>query len=86
MKVFKYKLHQLGENVIAMPEGARIVSAGLDLGDFLCVWAEVDENAPTIDTSIYALYTGHHVPKHCRFLATVVGSLVYHIYILPPST
>lgn len=42
MKIFKYKI-EVGSNEIRMPRYAKIISAGLDNNDDMCIWAIVNE-------------------------------------------
>lgn len=39
--IYKYELFNDGRNLVLTPPNSRIISAGLDGYDFLCIWAQV---------------------------------------------
>ncbi len=61
--------------------GARAISVGKQ-GDNVCVWFEVDPDAPKDTMLLYCIGTGFGiVPTNCRFLGTVIdGPYVWHFY------
>ena len=75
--IYKYPLPVTG-----LPKGARVLSAGLDPSNKLCIWAEVDPNAPLVDRQILLFGTGHELPSPTAiFIATVKdGPFMIHVY------
>lgn len=72
--------------VVRLPAEVRFRSAGFDGLDRLCVWCEVERDAPlTRDCLVVVLATGDEVPAGgATFLATIFPApLVWHLYALP---
>jgi hypothetical protein len=81
MRIFKYELI-IGDRVtVPMPQGAKVLTAQSQRGE-LCLWAEVDPNAPPVDRCFRIVGTGHRFdPDGLRYVATVQsGLLVWHVY------
>jgi hypothetical protein len=86
--VWKFETHfpvSGGEFDLEMPDGARVLSFGLDPhNDLPVVWALVDPKRPVVVRHFYASWTGPAVPE--RF-TTYVGTvavpsvgLVFHLF------
>lgn len=85
MKIFKYTLESKPgvPQKVAMPMLFKVISTKV-VDNKICVWAIVDEQAPTEDVTFYAIWTGepaNHVAG-CNFIDTVVDfyGLVWHIF------
>jgi hypothetical protein len=71
---------------ISMPLGARVISAGIDPNNDLCVWAEVNPSNAYTFRSFMFLGTGMPIPKTPegktrKFIGTANrGPLIWHIY------
>lgn len=89
-RIFKYELDlDPAEQAVFMPEGARLLAAGVQSGHFaghfedhLVVWAEVDPAGQPVPRSFLVLATGSHIEATLNYFATVQwpGNLVWHIY------
>lgn len=83
MKVFKYQLAIARNQTLRLPAGSRILSAGLDPGDQLCIWALVREDAPPEPWNILIAGTGHALMGDDTdgFIGTVRdGELMLHLF------
>lgn len=82
MKVYQYVFED-GDQ-ITMPEGAKILSVGVQFVTFV-LWAEVDPDAPKTKRLFRVIGTGHAVPESIiGFLGTVfMGEYVLHVYEVP---
>ena len=72
MKIFKYKI-EVGGNEIRMPRYAKIISAGLDNNDDMCIWAVVNEEREKEERIILVVGTGWSI-ENCRevgFIGTI---------------
>ena len=86
--IHKYPLEFL-ENTVQMPEGAQILSAGMDPRGQLCCWAKVDPERPKQPRKILALFTGMSFTEEIGvtpvFIGTVVADqLVIHVLDATP--
>ena len=80
--IYKYKLAIEDNPVIAMPVGAKTISAGGQNGE-LVIWAEVDLPGENRDRYFVILGTGMEIPcRPIRFINTVQmkNGLVWHVY------
>jgi hypothetical protein len=97
-RIFKYPLPIASDiQVVAMPAGAHVISAGFQLTDsfsdlnevVLQVWAMVDPDAPVVDHRLATVLTGFPLSgalERAGFVATVqVGPLVFHVLDLGES-
>jgi hypothetical protein len=79
--IWKFTLQPDG--ALAMPRGAKVIAARAQY-DNICLWAEVDVDAPFEDRQFSIYATGEGLPeKPGQFVDTVLlsnGSLVFHIY------
>jgi hypothetical protein len=90
MKIYKYDLDPNKidtPQVVEMPEGARVLSAGIQgrAGGqaAVCVWAEVDPDAEMTNKPFCIAFTGSDTPAGptWRHLSTLqAGGYVLHIY------
>lgn len=81
MNIFKYPLGSAGLVTVAMPKGARVLSAQEQRGQ-LCLWAMVDPDQKC-EARLFAIHgTGNGLPDDPgEFIAAVQqGSLVWHIF------
>lgn len=64
---------------IRMPKGAHPISTHKHLGQ-ICVWAEVDSEAPKVIHRFNVMETGEPVPDG-KFLGSVLlNKFVFHVY------
>lgn len=81
--IYKYPFPVEDRPELWLPRGARVLSIQ-DQGGKLCLWAEVDPEAPKEERRFFLFGTGHRVVGGpMRFLTTVQmagGKLVWHIY------
>ena len=64
-----------------LPQGAEILSAGLDPTGALCIWARVNPGEPLEPFIIYIVGTGGEVPAGRTFIGTVLqGPWVWHFF------
>jgi len=84
MTIWKYPLVITDTQNVMMPEGADILTAQIQHGSGLCVWALVNPDAPQQRREIEILGTGNPAPDaKRRYIATVQmlgGNLVWHIF------
>lgn len=81
-QIWKFAL-VLREQVVSMPEGAEIVSAGSQDGT-LVVWAICNPARPRVQRKIAVVGTGWPVPETGVFIGTVqmTTGLVWHVFDL----
>lgn len=79
--VWKYGLHMQAHHSFLLPEGAVVLSVGVDPQDCLVLWAFVDTEAPASMRHFVILGTGHPVPDGLEYLGHVVqGPFVWHVW------
>lgn len=83
--IWKWSIDRVVET-IPMPRGADVVHVGHDPAGILCIWAEVDSDAPLEDRVFEVFGTGHDLPaESATHLSTWVdGDLVLHLYEVTP--
>lgn len=88
--IWKFELYNpiTGANPIAkMPNNARILCVKNQYGS-LCLWAEVDDQWPTVFWTFMLVGTGKEVPESAgEYIGTVLldeGDLVLHVYHSTP--
>jgi hypothetical protein len=82
-KIFKYPLEIMDQQTVAFPDGAEILSAGLDAQGKLCIWARVDPEAKSLPRQVFIVGTGNPYPdeKNLVFIASVLQTpFVWHIF------
>lgn len=70
------------DDIVRMPQGAELLSVGLDPQGRQCVWAKVDQQAPMVSRRIRIYGTGHecNMPTS-KFIGTFVeGPFVWHVF------
>lgn len=83
--IYKYPLAYVDQQQVAMPAGARILSAAVQHGQ-LCIWALVDAEPDDVVSRLICMRgTGHRVPDAVAdmFIGTILsmdGTLVFHIF------
>lgn len=92
MRIYKYELKEFGENRIAMPCGAQVLSTGIDPKGQVCIWALVDEKQENEDKYFMVAGTGWNLTTMSEayhsfenyiyvFKGTVIqDSYVWHIF------
>lgn len=89
MKIFKYPLALVTHQNIKMPVGAKILLVDVQplsaVRGQLCLWAEVDPDAPKEDVKIEVHGTGNTISasdtrKHVGSALMDDGRLVWHVY------
>ena len=82
--IWKFPLEVMDEQTVPMPDGAKVLSVGLDADGALCVWAVVDPDRPRVGKSFRIYGTGNPVPadlSEVGFLGTVLmPPFVWHVY------
>lgn len=82
MTIWKYVLRVIDSQLVAMPEGAQILSAHVQNGE-LCIWALVNPGAVKKPRTIEINGTGHRLSSKVnrRFIGTVlVHQFVWHVF------
>jgi hypothetical protein len=86
MKIYKYPIEITDVQKVKLPLNAEILTAQIQSGSGLCLWAKVEEehNTDTEEHTIEVFGTGHPMSAHDRrYLGTVQqagGSLIWHIF------
>jgi hypothetical protein len=82
MRVYKYDLKVIDQQIIEMPVGANLLTVQLQHGN-LKLWAAVDSNIMT-KRSIVILGTGHEIDytpeKYIGTFQMMNGNLVFHVF------
>lgn len=89
--IYKYPMPAGGGSRRTMPKGFKPLSVGLDPHDVLCLWAEVDTEAPLVKVDFAAVGTGWDFEdlkaggvnlEEYTFIGTVYDGLIYmwHYY------
>lgn len=86
-RIFKYRVPQSRpgfDQDIKMPEGAKVINAGIQDGDFV-LWAEVDPSAALVYHQVHLVFTGQTVPEGpgWKYITTLIdgGGFVWHVYV-----
>lgn len=85
-RIYKYAIQGktmeafYGTRELELPEGARVLCVDTQDGD-LCLWAEVDPEAPTRKAVLFVVGTGQEPPDQGIYRGTAQqGPYVWHIY------
>jgi len=82
--IWKFPLALADLQNVMMPEGSEILTAQVQPGSGLCIWAIVNSESPLQRREIEVIGTGNPMPDaKRRYIATVQmvgGSLVWHIF------
>lgn len=69
---------------VEIPEGARVLSAGVQREQQIVIWAMVDPEAPKVRRLFTVYGTGREIPAYGRnasFVGTVfIGPFVFHVF------
>lgn len=87
MTVHKYVVHITDEPRVPMPQGAQVLSVGVQ-DDLVCIWALVDPAAPYETRPFSMRGTGHPASglENVPFIGTVMmaglagRALVFHVW------
>lgn len=80
--IWKFRLRLTGEQTLALPRGAQILSVQ-DQGGSICIWVSVDTQAEPELRHFYIFETGYPIENIAlkRFVGTVQqDSLVWHVF------
>lgn len=87
MRIWKFPLAVADQQLIEIPRGAKLLTAQIQYGDKLNLWALVDEHAPKGRRLIAIYGTGNPLPDEGfdfgRYIATfqiAQGALVFHVF------
>jgi hypothetical protein len=95
MKIYKYPLQAAFDGMgaswheidtILMPEGAKILSVGIQGDNHPVLWALVDPDKPFVPRILYVVGTGHEMGKEFltrRFIGTLIfgnGGIILHVW------
>ena len=80
-RIYKYTLNIIDKQKIKMPYGSMILHVDMQ-NENLCLWAEVDTEAPQEEETFYVRGTGQPIPDDdAYYVGSAVGSvLVWHVY------
>lgn len=78
--IYKYKLNVIDKQIIKTPQYGIILSVQ-EQDDQLCLWVQVDTEAPEVERIIRVIGTGNHLPDNLCYIGTVQQKpYVWHIY------
>jgi len=86
MNIYKYKIQDDSvtptRSSIHLPQGAKVLTAGLDDNHQLCVWAEVNPAAVEQRLHFQTVWTGQEAPaRQLSYLGMVKsGVIILHVY------
>ena len=82
VSIWKYKIIPLAEvQTFDMPEGAEILSVGIDPQGDICFWALVDTEAREVERRLWCVGTGWPLDEMGIESATYIGMVVRHPYV-----
>ena len=82
LRIHKYSLEVVGEQMVEMPEGATVLTVQAQKG-VPCIWAEVDVTQSPIKRCFFTYGTGEQTGKAKHYVGTYQlndGDWVYHVY------
>lgn len=87
MRIWKYPLTVMNEQTLILPPGAQLLTVQVQ-DERPCLWALVDERAPSRQMRHLAIYgTGHPLPENPgTYIGTFQlrgGAFVGHVFELP---
>lgn len=84
MTIWKFPLVLTDVQTVMMPEFGQILTAQMQNGSGLCLWAFVNPESPLQPRTIVVLGTGNPAPENPgKYISTVQmqgGALVWHIF------
>lgn len=82
--IWKFSLPITDSQVIEVPIGSHLLSAGLDPNGDVCLWLAVNPNAMTMNVEIVIRGTGQPLPHVGSYLGSVVQQpFVWHLFTGP---
>jgi len=83
--VWKFKVHTpdaLSSSIVFVPEGAELLSVGLEQDDTMVIWAAVDKTRPVAMRRLIVVNTGDEFDSSGHFIGTVRTStqVVWHVF------
>lgn len=87
MRIWKYQLHDCGDQILDIPAGGRVLHVGLDPSHAICLWALVDERQQPEKRGVAIYGTGHECMACCGWqyvgTVTMLHSFVWHVFVEP---
>ena len=85
MIIYKYQIEPSPTQInIEMPEGAKILSCGLDGFGVPCIWALVNPENEMVKKPVYCVGTGWNMSAldNCKFIGSMTdcGGFVWHVF------
>lgn len=79
--IYKYPLVITDVQVVAMPSGAKVLSAMVQNG-VLCLWAEIETESIEVAREVLIVGTGHPIRFDWPYVGSVIMSpFVWHVYL-----
>lgn len=81
MKVWKYRLVKIGDNVIEIPRFGSIIAGKSQSWESFSIWVIVTQTEMLEKRHLFLAYTGMDVPDGAMYICSdVSGELVYHLF------
>ena len=83
MRILKYGLHYIDDQIIEMPLKSEILDIQDQAGK-LVLWALCDEKSELVEVQIRAFFTGEELPAdfdHTYLKTMQIGMLVFHFFM-----
>jgi len=82
-RIFKYILHTSVQSSFQMPADAKVLCVQMQY-DCPCIWAMVDDSAPTVERTFTVYGTGHPMSEDPgQYVGTFQmhgGELIFHVF------
>jgi len=81
-KVFKYDVVMDDTFKLSLPQGAEVLSVGVQFGEPR-MWVLVEPTAPVVERTFRVAGTGHHITGSLKFIGTFQlegGALIFHLF------
>lgn len=81
--IWKYQLEVVDQQQVLMPKNAKIISAGIDNENRICIWAIVNPSAPKHVRAIRIVGTGNPLEEAdmWTFIGTVPAyPFIWHVF------
>lgn len=81
MTIWKYEFHlRDGQQCVRVPEGAELHHVHAQKG-MVCLWAEVNPHAKTVERLFVVHGTGHPIESGDRYVGTAhINGFVWHLF------
>lgn len=84
MKIYKYKLRIVDEQILSLPDGYKILAVNVQRDDPF-IWCLVDPDNPKVDVKFFTFGTGHEIDDtiFLNYIGTYYllnARLVYHVF------